>query len=25
AEVILFNLINEANLTITEIEINRNS
>ena len=25
AEVILFNLINEANLTVTDIEINRNS
>ena len=24
-EVILFNLINEANLTVTDIEINRNS
>ena len=25
AEVILFNLINEANLTVSDIEINRNS
>ena len=24
AEVILFNLVNEANLTVTDIEINRN-